>query len=587
MASTEFEPEPTSAWGSDLIADALTQLAIPFITLTPGASFRGLHDSLVNHLGNANPQMVLCLHEEHAVAIAHGYAKVTSQPLAVALHSNVGLMHASMAIFNAYADRVPMLIIGSDGPADSAKRRPWIDWLHTSADLGALVRNFVKWDDRALSAAAAIPSILRGNQLTRAAPQGPVFIGLDVAAQEERVPIGGAMQTRCAPLPDPEPARASLAEAAELLNGASRAVILMGRVSRSSADWQRRVELAEACNARVITHHKLGAAFPTAHPLHGGSPSLFLGEENQELLRGADVILSLDWLDLGGTLVKAFDGVPMSPRVISASLEHQLYNGWNKLDFTLPSVDVHLLCTPDVAVRSLLPLIDRNDSPDREAAPEPSGNAATPAEGLSDDSGELTVRDLQYALRESTAADSVTLIRVPFAWNFADWSLKDPLDYLGGDGGGGIGAGPGMAVGAALALRTTSRLPVAVLGDGDLLMGVAALWTATAQQIPLLIVVANNASFYNDEIHQQTVAKLRGRPLSRAHIGMRIAEPAINLADLARGQGWDGLGPVESAGQLESALRSATEIVRGGGRALVDVRVQRGYGAPGHNTTPH
>ncbi len=139
-------------WGSDIPARMLRRLGVPFIALTPGASYRGFHDSLVNHLGNERPEMILCLHEEHAVAIAHGYAKATGRALAVALHSNVGLLHGSMAIFNAWADRVPMLILGATGPVDAAQRRPWIDWLHTTQDQGALIRHFTKWDDQPGSA---------------------------------------------------------------------------------------------------------------------------------------------------------------------------------------------------------------------------------------------------------------------------------------------------------------------------------------------------------------------------------------------------------------------------------------------------
>ena len=150
-------PEPgkpgDAFYGSDCVAEVIRALGIPFVALNPGASFRGLHDSLVNHLGNRDPQMLLCLHEEHAVAIAHGWAKVTGRPMAVALHSNVGLMHGTMAIYNAWCDRVPMLVIGATGPVDAAKRRPWIDWIHTARDQGALVRNFTKWDDQPASPA--------------------------------------------------------------------------------------------------------------------------------------------------------------------------------------------------------------------------------------------------------------------------------------------------------------------------------------------------------------------------------------------------------------------------------------------------
>ena len=142
-------------FGSDVVAQALRDLDIPYIALNPGASYRGLHDSLVNHLGNAAPQMLLCLHEESAVAIAHGYAKVTGKAMAAAVHSNVGLFHATMAIFNAWCDRMPIIVLGATGPVDAAKRRPWIDWIHTAADQGAVVRHYTKWDDQPASPAAA------------------------------------------------------------------------------------------------------------------------------------------------------------------------------------------------------------------------------------------------------------------------------------------------------------------------------------------------------------------------------------------------------------------------------------------------
>ena len=116
--------EAEAGFGSDAVAQVLRDLRIPYIALTPGASFRGLHDSLVNFLGNTRPEMLLCIHEENAVSLAHGYARVTNEPLAVALHANVGLMHATMAIFNAWCDRVPVVMLGGVGPIDAVKRRP-------------------------------------------------------------------------------------------------------------------------------------------------------------------------------------------------------------------------------------------------------------------------------------------------------------------------------------------------------------------------------------------------------------------------------------------------------------------------------
>ena len=184
------QPLPSAdngVWGSDVVAQMLRVLDIPYVALNPGSSFRGLHDSLVNHTGNQAPQMLLCLHEEHAVALAHGYAKVTERPMGVILHSNVGLMHGTMAIYNAWCDRVPMLILGATGPVDAAQRRPWIDWLHTAKDQGALIRPYVKWDDQPVSVPAAIEALTRAANLTRTAPCGPTYVCLDVSMQEQRL----------------------------------------------------------------------------------------------------------------------------------------------------------------------------------------------------------------------------------------------------------------------------------------------------------------------------------------------------------------------------------------------------------------
>jgi thiamine pyrophosphate-dependent acetolactate synthase large subunit-like protein len=162
-------PQQESFWGSDAIAAMLRALDIPYLALNPGASYRGLHDSIVNYLGNERPQMLLCLHEESAVAIAHGYAKASGRMMGVVLHSNVGLMHGSMAIFNAWCDRVPMLVLGATGPWDAARRRPWIDWIHTSSDQGALVRDYTKWDNQPASVPAAYEALLRAVQMADSA----------------------------------------------------------------------------------------------------------------------------------------------------------------------------------------------------------------------------------------------------------------------------------------------------------------------------------------------------------------------------------------------------------------------------------
>src|SRR5438552_15285106 len=262
-------PRQNEIWGSDAIAALLRALDIPYIALNPGASFRGLHDSLVNYLGNERPQLLLCLHEESAVAMAHGYAKASGRMMGVALHSNVGLMHATMAIFNAWCDRVPMLILGATGPWDAAKRRPWIDWIHTASDHGALVRGFTKWDNQPASVPAAYDALLRGAQMATTAPRAPVYVNLDAGLQEMKLdvvpplPDPARFAAPDSPLPPPE----SMQRAAELLSAAASPVILAGRLNRTEASWRARVALAEKLGARVLTDLKTGAVFPTRHPL--------------------------------------------------------------------------------------------------------------------------------------------------------------------------------------------------------------------------------------------------------------------------------------------------------------------------------
>src|SRR5258707_7895381 len=224
-----------AAFGSDVAADALRALDIPYIALNPGASYRGLHDSLVNYLGNERPQMLLCLHEESAVAIAHGYAKVTGRAMAAAVHSNVGLMHAAMAMFNAWCDRMPVLVIGATGPVDAAERRPWIDWIHTARDQGALVRGYTKWDDQPASPAAAREAIWRAAWIAQTAPMGPVYVNLDAGMQEEALaaPVPPLEAARFMPCVASVPAPEAIAAAAALLKAAQDPIMLIGRTSRS------------------------------------------------------------------------------------------------------------------------------------------------------------------------------------------------------------------------------------------------------------------------------------------------------------------------------------------------------------------
>jgi thiamine pyrophosphate-dependent acetolactate synthase large subunit-like protein len=564
-------PGGNALFGSDVVAEVLRALDIPFVALNPGASYRGLHDSLVNHLGNTTPQMLLCLHEEHAVAIAQGWAKVTGKPMAVVVHSNVGLFHATMAIFNAWCDRMPILVLGATGPVDAVKRRPWIDWLHTAQDQGALVRNYVKWDAQPASPEAAREALLRAAWMAGTAPMGPVYVNLDAAMQEAPLeqPLPLLPTARFTPGMTSATPADRVAEAVTLLRGAAHPLIMAGRATRDPAAWSRRIALAEALGARVVTDLKLGATFPTDHPLHVAAPATFALPETARAIAEADVILSLDWVDLAGTLRAACGGVAPAAKVIQASLDHTLHNGWSMDHQGLPPVDLFLAAEPDVAVAAMLERLGHGEISPIAETPVETTDAPPP--------GAINVPLLAASLRRAVAGQRVSLLHLPISWDGAAWPFHHPLDFLGGDGGGGIGGGPSISVGAALALIGSGRLPVAICGDGDFLMGATSLWTAVHYRIPLLVIVANNRSFFNDELHQERVARMRGRPVENRWIGQRISDPDIDHAGLARAQGATGFGPVTEAAELEAAFVAAVAVVQAGGVAVVDVHVTPGY----------
>lgn len=580
--SSQYRAEPVEGpiddvmgWGSDVPAAMLRHLGIPFIALTPGASYRGLHDSLVNHLGNERPEMILCLHEEHAVAIAHGYAKVTGRAMAVALHSNVGLMHGTMALFNAFADRAPMLVLGATGPMDATERRPWIDWLHTAQDQAALVRNFLKWDDQPASPAATPEAMTRGWKIANTAPCGPVYINLDASDQEMPLPAPVPLPDllRHAPLPDAAPDAGSLSAATEVLALSQSPVILFGRGARNERAMKARIALAERLGAPMLSDLKTGAMVPSDYPLHAGPPFNKLSAPARAALQGADVILSLGWVDLGGLLKQAFpDSMPRAT-IIHAGLDHQLHSGWNQEHFSLPPVDIELACSADAMTSALLDSLPAAVRPRPVMPP-----VKQPAEG---DGTVLTNRDVARALKKAADDQPITFAAMARGWPVDILPHRHPLDYLGKDGGGGIGSGPGLTIGSALALRGSGRLVVGSLGDGDTLMSINALWTAAKYQIPALFIVANNRSYFNDELHQENVALRRGRNPANAWVGQRLDNPAPDIAALARAQGVAAIGPIRDIGALEAAMSEAVETVRAGLPFLLDVHIDPRQGREG------
>ncbi len=571
-------------YGSDVAAQMLRRARFRYVSLNPGASYRGLHDSIVNHLGNTNPAMILCLHEDHAVGVAHGYAKATGEPMACVLHSNVGLLHGMMGLYNAWCDRAPMFVLGATGPVDATQRRPWIDWIHTSADQGGLVRDFVKWDDQPSSAQALVEAMARANIITRTEPKAPVYVCLDAGLQEAELDTVPDFPANAKVKP-PTPSRAAkddLETALGLLKGAQKPVLLMGRTDWSEKGWNNRIALAERLGAVVFTDLKNRSAFPTDHPCHVVAPLEQVGRSAdyvRDMLRDADVILAFDWVDLDSAL--RISGEKVKAKAIHVSLDHHLHNGAHANYLALPELDLFISASPDSVIADLV----------AELGP---GKTKCWHEEIRKiplrDETRINVDQLALSLREAFPnSDEVTLTGVCRKFPMDVWPAHSPLAYMGKDGGGGIGGMPSISIGIALALHDKGRKTVGVLGDGDFLMGGHAIWTAARHQIPLMLVINNNRSYFNDELHQETVAKRRNRPAENRWIGQRISDPDVDLAKFAESQGAVGIGPIIDPADLGPAMKRGAEILAKGGVVLIDVHVtpgqERGAATTGHRAT--
>ncbi len=581
-------------YGSDLIVDVLRDLGIEYAALNPGATFRGLHDSIVNYGGNRSPELIQCCHEEIAVAVAHGYAKAAGKPMAAIVHDIVGLQHASMAIFNAWCDRVPILVLGGTGPMAVEQRRPWIDWIHTALVQGQAVRDFVKWDDQPASLASIPESLLRAYRIAVTEPAGPVYVCFDAALQEmplsEEIPVPPVGRYR-------PPTRlaaddGTLDEAARLLAGAEHPVIVAEYVGRSPEAASALVELAEALAAPVIDLHAHGRFnFPNTHPLD------LTGAEG-DLLASADVILALDVVDLYGALSRtdrvtrrAAPIASPAAKIITITLADLAVRSWVADIQRITPADVPILADTALAIPALVErlrkaLRDRAAARDGDARSTRLAHLRAMHETLrqaSRASAERTWDDVPIAPARLAAEvweaiksdDWVLAYGALDGWPRRLWDITRPDQYLGYSGGAGLGYGPGAALGAALAHRDDGRLCVALQPDGDLLYTPQALWTAAHHRIPILFIVCNNRTYGNDEVHQELIARARGRPVESRVVGIRLENPPVEMADMARAFGVHGEGPITDPAAIGPALARAVRLVEDQRvPALVDVVIR-------------
>lgn len=568
------------------MADAINAMGYRYVSLNPGASFRGLHDSLVNYSGN-RPELIQCLHENVAVGIAHGYAKASGRPMAVVLHNVVGLLHGAMAIYYAYIDRVPMMILGGAGPMALEKRRANIDWIHTANVQGNAVREYTKWDDQPASINSIAPTIARGHRVSMLQPQGPVYIALDGGLQEQKLtgPVTYPNFDRFAVPSSFGADESALAELARMLMDAERPVVIPGYTGRSAEAFGLLVELAETAGAGVIdAHHRLN--FPNQHPLNvEGTPAL----------SDADLVLFLDVKDMERptkttdyTTREITSHLAPGAKVVDLGYNDMAISSWTHDFASLEEVDLQVTADTAVALPRLLALCRERaaaDSPQRLGArteqkarltkmhEEAKAHWRSQAEKVWNDSPVSTarlaaevwdaVREHDWVLAPGTASD----------WAYRIWDFDLPYRHVGKTLG--TGTQISIAIGTALAHRDAGRLVVDLQPDGDLLFDPQALWTAAYHEIPLLVVMFNNRAYYNDWLHQERMAKVRGTPIENAYLGMELDNPAPDFAGIARSFGWYAEGPITDPDAIGAAVRRAIDVVRTQRiPALVDVVCQ-------------
>jgi acetolactate synthase-1/2/3 large subunit len=573
-------------WQSDVIVDLIKRYKFPYIAMNPGASFRGLHDSLVNY-GNNDPPMLLCQHEEIAVQIAHGYAKASGQPMAVILHDLVGLLHATMAIYYAYIDRVPIFIMGATGPMDEGKRRPHIDWTHSALVQGNAVRDYVKWDYQPTAIEGVPESFARAYSIMTTEPQGPIYMCYDAALQETpltsnavELPPASAVATPSPSMPDP---RAIEAIADKLLK-AEHPMLLAEYAGRRPGGFESIVDLAETTGAAVWDVNN-ALNFPNKHPL-----CLSMDKES---LKHTDLVVGLDVKDWEKQFVELDNAkriltplLPESCDMVEIGFGEIGISKWSMDycrmqpcsiralgDTALGIPELTRICKERIAKDAKLKariaertaaISKRHDAvwakwqedarKDWDASPITFSRLALEVwDVIKDEDWVLTANELKHQVRK--------------LWDF-DKPYRHPGVELG------TATQIGISIGVALAHKGTGRLVVDIQPDGDLMFDAGALWVAAKYQIPMLIVMHNNRAYYNDWAHQLRMAQIRGTDEAKAHIGMDLFGPEPDFGALARSMGCYGEGPIDKPADIKPALRRAIAEVKRGRCALVDTITQ-------------
>jgi acetolactate synthase-1/2/3 large subunit len=574
--------------GSDFMVDVLKTLDIDYISCLPASTFRGLQESLINYGMNTKPEFIMCLHEECAVAMAHGYAKVAKKPMAALVHGTVGLQHAAMAIYNAYSDRAPVVVL-SGNIQNAAARRPNVEWNHAALDQNALVRDFTKWDAQPTSLQACAESLVQAYDLATTAPMGPVLVTIDADIQEDPLEKAEEAHLRIPKLrrrTQPQGEDAAVREAAKLLVAAENPVIYANRYGRTEKGPALLVELAELLNAPVIDG-RLRMNFPSRHKFNHSI-------RREQAFSQADAILALEPQELWGLTndVRDLIGRPnvrlnrrADLKVVHIGTESLLVKPNYGEVQRYAEADLSIAGDAEATMPALIEAVRREITPARAIAMAARGAKLA----------EMTPRLLEQARADATYgwdASPISIARTCMElWNHLKnedwtlptetvflsdwphrlWDINKPHNWIGGSGAQGVGYNAPAALGAALANKDKGRVTAAIIGDGEMMMTNTMLWTAAHHQIPMLAIVHNNRAYHMEVMHTLRMAARRSRDTDRIHIGTDITNPDIDYATLAKSMGVYGQGPISDPKDLGPAIKRAMDVVKRGEPALIDV----------------
>jgi thiamine pyrophosphate-dependent acetolactate synthase large subunit-like protein len=579
-ASGRLIPRP----GSDFMVDVIKSLNLEYVAANPGSSFRSLHESLVNYGGNKSPELITCLHEESSVAIAHGYAKASGKPMAVMAHGSVGFQHAAMAVYNAWCDRVPVIMFGGNG-IDADKRRPGTEWSHSVQDPALMLRDYLKWDDAPGSLQHFAESTVRAYRVATTGQMGPVVIMADIDLQEDAIHGKPPSIPKLRPALPLQGDTGALQEAAKLLLNAKNPVILADRAARNQEGVKALVKLAESLQAPVVD---LGARmnFPSMH-------HLCLSDQKRALVREADVILMLEVYDPWGQVNSLSD--PFKTVRPEAKPDVKIITiGMNDVSIRSNYQDFQRFLSVEMAIpgeaQASMPILTDYILKNATAAQKTSFEArrepmkkrwdqqlksAKEGAALGWDASPISTARLAMETYEVIKNEPWCLaVSDRISWARKLWPTTDYHQMLGGSGGQGVGYGLPASVGAALANKALGRITVNFQPDGDLLYAPGALWTAAHHKIPLLMVMHNNGGYYQEVMHLQRMASLHNRRTDQAWIGNSLRNPDIDYAKIAQGHGVWAEGPIKDPAQLKGALQRALAEVKKGRPALLDVVCQ-------------